>query len=327
MVAPRAGRTGAPRACSCSTASPATRRRCAASPRRSPAAGYHVELPRLPGHGTTVEDMLTTGWADWSARSRRPTTARRAGRPRRRRRAQHGRLADAVAGPGPPRDRRPRVRQPGDAAAAARGPRRCSTRLLDDGTEVMPGIGSDIADPDGHESAYDGTPVAAAAVVPRRRPGADRGPLRRADDAAAAVHVARRTTSSSPTHSEHLAEQLRRAGRPPLARAQLPRRHPGLRPRRHLRRRPSTFARHGVTGIADAWPPPASIPSPSSGTLDIGPLSLNAYGLMIALGVIAARLAVRPAARGRRASAPATTPTPSPSGASSPASSAPGCTT
>jgi prolipoprotein diacylglyceryl transferase len=32
----------------------------------------------------------------------------------------------------------------------------------------------------------------------------------------------------------------------------------------------------------------ASIPSPSSGTLSIGPLNLRAYGLMIALGVIAA---------------------------------------
>ncbi len=30
-------------------------------------AGHTVELPRLPGHGTTVEDMLTTGWSDWSA--------------------------------------------------------------------------------------------------------------------------------------------------------------------------------------------------------------------------------------------------------------------
>src|SRR4249920_484284 len=29
-------------------------------------AGYHVELPRLPGHGTTIEDMLTTRWSDWS---------------------------------------------------------------------------------------------------------------------------------------------------------------------------------------------------------------------------------------------------------------------
>lgn len=27
--------------------------------------GYTVTLPRLPGHGTTVQDMITTGWADW----------------------------------------------------------------------------------------------------------------------------------------------------------------------------------------------------------------------------------------------------------------------
>lgn len=30
-------------------------------------AGHSVEMPRLPGHGTTVEDMLTTSWDDWSA--------------------------------------------------------------------------------------------------------------------------------------------------------------------------------------------------------------------------------------------------------------------
>lgn len=29
--------------------------------------GFTVELPRLPGHGTSVDDMLTTSWADWSA--------------------------------------------------------------------------------------------------------------------------------------------------------------------------------------------------------------------------------------------------------------------
>src|ERR1035437_633044 len=33
---------------------------------RAAEAGYSVELPRLPGHGTTVEDMITTTWADWS---------------------------------------------------------------------------------------------------------------------------------------------------------------------------------------------------------------------------------------------------------------------
>ena len=31
----------------------------------------------------------------------------------------------------------------------------------------------------------------------------------------------------------------------------------------------------------------ASFPSPSSGTLSIGPLKIHAYGLMIALGVVA----------------------------------------
>ena len=29
-------------------------------------AGYSVLAPRLPGHGTSVEDLMTTGWADWS---------------------------------------------------------------------------------------------------------------------------------------------------------------------------------------------------------------------------------------------------------------------
>ena len=32
----------------------------------------------------------------------------------------------------------------------------------------------------------------------------------------------------------------------------------------------------------------STIPSPSSGSLDVGPLTLNAYGAMIAIGVIVA---------------------------------------
>ena len=30
------------------------------------AAGFHVELPRLSGHGTSVEEMAGTRWADWT---------------------------------------------------------------------------------------------------------------------------------------------------------------------------------------------------------------------------------------------------------------------
>jgi carboxylesterase len=30
------------------------------------AKGYTVELPRLPGHGTSVEDIMMTTWSDWA---------------------------------------------------------------------------------------------------------------------------------------------------------------------------------------------------------------------------------------------------------------------
>jgi carboxylesterase len=45
------------------TGNPASMRSIA---ERCAAAGYTVELPRLPGHGTSVEDMMTTNWSDWS---------------------------------------------------------------------------------------------------------------------------------------------------------------------------------------------------------------------------------------------------------------------
>ncbi len=33
---------------------------------RLAAAGYSVELPRLPGHGTAIDDLLDKTWDDWS---------------------------------------------------------------------------------------------------------------------------------------------------------------------------------------------------------------------------------------------------------------------
>lgn len=35
------------------------------------AAGFEVCIPLLPGHGTSVEDMLATGWEDWTAGAER----------------------------------------------------------------------------------------------------------------------------------------------------------------------------------------------------------------------------------------------------------------
>src|SRR3546814_3885283 len=34
-------------------------------------AGFAVEMPRLPGHGTHVDDMVETGWDDWLTEAER----------------------------------------------------------------------------------------------------------------------------------------------------------------------------------------------------------------------------------------------------------------
>jgi carboxylesterase len=124
------------------------------------AAGFHVELPRLPGHGTVVDDMLATRWDDWCAAvvaahdallARTPTVVV-AGQ------SMGGSLALWLA-----------LQRPGVAALACVNP---ATRpqppdvlemvdeLLVDGVTVVPGSGSDLADPAATDVAYPGTPVA-----------------------------------------------------------------------------------------------------------------------------------------------------------------------
>jgi carboxylesterase len=126
------------------------------------AAGLHVEMPRLPGHGTTVDDMLTTGWADWAreAEAAYQRLAARVSSPARivvaglsmggsltlRIGADHPDVAGLVCV-------NPATQpQPAEVLGALEG-------MLAEGTPVMPGIGSDIADPDVTESAYAGTPI------------------------------------------------------------------------------------------------------------------------------------------------------------------------
>jgi len=123
------------------------------------AAGFSVELPRLPGHGTTVEDMMTTSWADWSAEAE-AAYQRLAARTEKVVVAglsmggtltlwlglQHPEIAGLVC------VNPLTVPQPPEVIDMARG-------MLEEGTDVLPGIGSDIADPDVSESAYAGTPL------------------------------------------------------------------------------------------------------------------------------------------------------------------------
>src|SRR5579864_2869680 len=125
-------------------------------------AGFTVELPVWPGHATTVEDMIPTRWADWSSAAEAAYTEL-AGRCRRVALAalsMGGTLACWLA------ENHPEI--PGLALVnplidpPAESFRDVMRGLLEAGIELAPGVGSDIAKDGITESAYEGTPVAAA---------------------------------------------------------------------------------------------------------------------------------------------------------------------
>ncbi len=142
-------------------------------------AGWSVELPRLPGHGTSVTDMATTGWADWR-REVDDAWARLAARTDRRvviglsmgatlavdlaAELAAGAPADAGAGtPGVTANGAPEGLVLINAAAApmARELVDHVESLVEQGETTMPGIASDIAAEGVVESAYDQVPLMA----------------------------------------------------------------------------------------------------------------------------------------------------------------------
>ena len=122
------------------------------------AAGHAVELPRLPGHGTTVEDMLGTDWSHWSeaALEAHDRLAARCQRVVVCGLSMGGTLTAFVG-----------VERPGvaglvfvnAAVAPVPGMRDLLGPLAEAGEETIDAIGSDVADPEVTESAYDRTPV------------------------------------------------------------------------------------------------------------------------------------------------------------------------
>jgi carboxylesterase len=126
------------------------------------AAGFTVDLPLLPGHGTAVEDMLATRWDDWSgaADAAYRALAARCDKVAVTGLSMGGTLACWLA-----------QHHPEVAGLAVINPlvdppaeeyRDLIRGLLADGAEVVDGIGSDIAMEGGVESAYAGSPLAAA---------------------------------------------------------------------------------------------------------------------------------------------------------------------
>jgi carboxylesterase len=122
------------------------------------AAGFTVECPLLPGHGTALEDMMPTRWADWSAAAEAAyqDLAARTDRRLVAGLSMGGTLTTWLA------TRHPEI--VGlvcvNPQVEPLGPMRDMVQAgLDGGMEVMPGIGSEIALPDTQELAYPGTPL------------------------------------------------------------------------------------------------------------------------------------------------------------------------
>ncbi len=124
-------------------------------------AGFTVEMPLLPGHGTDISDMIPTRWKDWSEAAE----------------AAYDELAarcDAVVVVGLSMGGMLSVwlaeRHPEIAAIAVVNPLIVPPdadtlafvqSMVDGGEEVAPGIGSDIAMEGAVESAYPGLPLQA----------------------------------------------------------------------------------------------------------------------------------------------------------------------
>lgn len=122
-------------------------------------AGFHVELPRLPGHGTTIDDMLATEWSDWAAEVER---AHQLLLGRTERVVVVGQSMGATLGLWTALER-PDVAGIVCINPATRG-RDAETMamiddFLDDGMLVVPDEGSDIADPEASDISYSGTPL------------------------------------------------------------------------------------------------------------------------------------------------------------------------
>jgi carboxylesterase len=124
------------------------------------AAGFSVEMPRLPGHGTTPEDMSNYGWSDWTAvvEATYRDLARRVDKMVVAGLSMGGALTlwlaehhPAIAGivlinP---------VVESDDFTPLVEG----AAALLASGQAFIPGVAGDIADPDSKELGYDRVPA------------------------------------------------------------------------------------------------------------------------------------------------------------------------
>jgi carboxylesterase len=121
-------------------------------------AGFSIEMPLLPGHGTAVEDMMDTTWRDWLG-------AAEAAYQRLAQRCEKVVIAGLSMGGGLTAwlgSDHPEVAGLvfiNALVEAPEGMQEIMEAIAAEGTELIDGIGADIADPDSTEAAYSQTPV------------------------------------------------------------------------------------------------------------------------------------------------------------------------
>lgn len=122
-------------------------------------AGFTVELPLLPGHGTKVEDMIPTSFADWlgHAEATYRSLAERCERVVVVGLSMGGALAAWLASEHPEIAGAVLINA---VVSAPEGMKEAVEQVLATGADRFEGIGSDIADPDQVETAYPETPLA-----------------------------------------------------------------------------------------------------------------------------------------------------------------------
>lgn len=122
-------------------------------------AGFAVDLPLLPGHGTAVDDLVATGWDDWTAAAEAAyeALARRVERVVVAGLSMGGALTAWLA-----------TRHAGLAGIVCVNPLlevppaivEAIDEMLAGGVDRIPAVGNDVADPTQREKAYDATPLA-----------------------------------------------------------------------------------------------------------------------------------------------------------------------
>ena len=123
-------------------------------------AGFSVELPLLPGHGSTVEDLIPTRWSDWlgAALQTYDDLANRVGNVVVAGLSMGGTLTTAIG-----------LERPATAGLILINPavEPMAPEVIDlirqmgEASDVMPAIGDDIAKPGVTEGGNDATPIQA----------------------------------------------------------------------------------------------------------------------------------------------------------------------